>query len=92
VASWLADHVDEAKRELNFSAFTTRRVAVQNKKFKEIIEQVKESEMPLSSYTWIHGDAKLSEQQRQTLVAWAQMNMDSLAARYPADSLVLKRK
>ncbi len=92
VASWLANHVDEAKRELNFSAFTQRRVAVQNKKFKEIIEQVKEGEMPLSSYTWIHGDARLSEQQRQTLVDWAQMNMDTLAARYPADSLVLKRK
>ncbi|MBC7776393.1 MAG: heme-binding domain-containing protein [Phycisphaerae bacterium] len=92
VASWLANHVAEGKRKLNFSTFTNRKIAVQNHKFEEIIEMVKEEDMPLSSYTWIHGDARLSEQQRQTLVAWAQMNMDSLAAQYPADSLVLKRK
>ncbi|MDO8369099.1 MAG: heme-binding domain-containing protein [Saprospiraceae bacterium] len=48
--------------------------------------------LPLNSYTWTHGEARLSEQQRQTLVNWAQTNMDSLHAQYPADSLVLKRK
>jgi hypothetical protein len=92
IAFWLANHVNEGKRELNFSTFTSRRLAVQNHKFEEIIEMVKEGEMPLNSYTWTHGDAKLSEQQRQTLVAWAQTNMDSLKAQYPADSLVLRQK
>jgi hypothetical protein len=77
---------------LNFSTFTSRRLAVQNHKFEEIIEMVKEGEMPLNSYTWTHGDAKLSEQQRQTLVAWAQTNMDSLKAQYPSDSLALRQK
>ena len=92
VASWLANHLEEGKRKLNLSSFTNRSVAVQNHKFEEIIEMVKEGEMPLKSYTWTHGDARLSEQQKQTLVAWAQTNMDSLSAQYPADSLVLKRK
>ena len=92
VAWWLADHVAEGKRELNFSNFTARRVAIQNHKFEEIIEMVKEGEMPLASYTWIHRDAILSEAQKQTLIDWAQTNMDSLKAQYPADSLVLKRK
>jgi len=92
VASWLAGHVDEGKRKLNFSTLTKRSIAVQNHKFEEIIEMVKEGEMPLNSYTWTHGDARLSEQQRQTLVAWAQANMDSLRATYPADSLIMKRK
>ncbi len=92
VASWLAHHVDEGKRELNFSKFTTWRVAVQNHKFEEIIEMVNENEMPLASYTWIHRDAILTENQKQTLVRWAQANMDSLKAQYPADSLVLRRK
>lgn len=92
VASWLANHVNEGKRELNFSAFTQRKIAIQNHKFEEIMEQVKEGEMPLGSYTWVHRDAALSEQQRQTLVSWAQSNMDSLKAHYPADSLVLRRK
>ncbi|MFN0176611.1 MAG: heme-binding domain-containing protein [Saprospiraceae bacterium] len=92
VASWLANHVGGGKRKLNFSTLTNRSIAVQNHKFEEIIEMVKEGNMPLNSYTWIHSDARLSEQQRQTLVDWAQANMDSLSAKYPADSLVLKRK
>ena len=92
VASWLADHVEEGKEHLNFSNFTARRVAVQNHKFEEIIEMVKEGEMPLASYTWIHRDAILTEKQQQLLIDWAQTNMDSLKAQYPADSLVLRRK
>lgn len=92
VAYWLASHVEEGKRKLNLSTFTKRSVAVQNHKFEEIIEMVKEGEMPLNSYTWTHSDARLSEQQRQTLVNWAQTNMDSLRAQYPADSLIRKPK
>lgn len=92
VASWLANHVAEGKHHLNLSEFTNRKIAVQNHKFEEIIEMVKEGEMPLGSYTWTHADARLSEQQKQTLVSWAQSNMDSLAAHYPADSLVMRRK
>lgn len=92
VAAWLADHVEEGREHLNFSGFTARRVAVQNHKFEEIIEMVKEGEMPLASYTWIHRDAILTEEQKQTLINWAQANMDSLKAQYPADSLVLRRR
>lgn len=92
MASWLARHVKEGKKNLNFSEFTARRLAVQNHKFEEIVEMVQEGKMPLASYTWAHRDAILSKEQRQTLVDWAQMNMDSLKARYPADSLVMRRK
>lgn len=92
VASWLASHVSDGKRHLNFSTFTAPRVAVQNHKFEEIIDMVKEGEMPLASYTWIHRDAILDDQQKETLIQWAQTNMDSLKAQYPADSLVLRRR
>lgn len=92
VAVWLANHVEEGKEHLNFSNFTIRRVAVQNHKFEEIIEMVKEGEMPLASYTWVHRDAILTETQKQTLIDWAQANMDSLKVQYPPDSLVLRRK
>lgn len=94
VAWWLADHVKEGKRELNFSNFITRPVAVQNKKFDEIAKEVEEKEMPLASYTnfGLHSEAKLSDEQRKIIVNWAHAQMDSLKAQYPADSLVLKRK
>jgi Haem-binding domain len=90
---WLDHHIDEGKREVNFSAFTARRIAIQNKKFKEIAEQVETKEMPLPSYTYagLHADANLTDAQRQTLIQWAKAQMDTLKANYPADSLVLKR-
>lgn len=92
VAVWLANHVNEGKEHLNFSNFTARKIAIQNHKFEEIIEMVREGKMPLASYTWIHRDAILNDAQKQTLIHWAQTQMDSLKAQYPADSLVLRRK
>lgn len=92
VAWWLADHVEEGKRELNFSSFTTRKVAVQNKKLEEIIEMVRKGEMPLPSFTWVHRDAILSQGQKDMLINWAQGGMDLLKANYPPDSLVLRRR
>lgn len=93
-AWWLADHVNEGKRELNFSNFITRPIAVQNKKFDEIAKEVEEKEMPLHDYTYLglHKEANLTDAQRQIIVNWAHAQMDSLKAQYPADSLVLKRK
>jgi len=92
-AWWLAGHVEDGKRHLNFSNFTSRTIAVQNHKFEEVVEMVEEKEMPLPSYTWLglHPEAKLTDQQRQTLINWAKAQMDTLKANYPADSLVMRR-
>ncbi len=89
----MAGHVKEAKEHLNFSEFTSRKIAVQNHKFEEIIELVEEKKMPLPSYTWLglHPEAKLSDSQRQTIINWASAQMDTLKIQYPPDSLVMKR-
>ncbi len=92
VASWINHHVVDGKRHLNLSEFTNRRIAIQNHKLEEIIEQVKENEMPLPSYTWIHKDAKLTDAQKETLVSWAEGLMNQLAASYPADSLKMPQR
>jgi hypothetical protein len=93
-AWWLANHVKEGKQKINFSEFTNKKIAWQNHKLEEVIEMVKEKEMPLPSYTWLglHPEAKLTDEQRVTLTSWAQAQMDTLASQYPADSLVWKRK
>jgi hypothetical protein len=90
---WLNGHVNGGKKHLNFSDFTGRRIAYQNHKFEEIVEQVEEKKMPIPSYTYLglHAGAKLTDTQRQTLVNWAKAQMDTLRARYPADSLVMRR-
>jgi hypothetical protein len=93
VAWWLADHVNDGKRHLNLSEFTKGKIARQNHKLEEIIETVKEHEMPLPSYTWLglHSEANLSDEDRQAIANWAQAKMDSLKQVWPADSLVLRR-
>ena len=88
---WLEDHVKEGKRELNFNEFASYRIAKQNHKLEEVIEQVKEGEMPLKSYTIIHKEADLTASERAILTNWCQSIMDTLKANYPADSLKLKR-
>ena len=64
--------MNEGKRELNFNEFAQYPSKKQDHKLKELIETVKEGEMPLDSYTWLHKKAKLSEQEKQILVDWAQ--------------------
>ena len=93
VAWWMNDHVDEGKRELNFSTFLSRKLAIQNHKLEEIAEQVEKGEMPLASYTYLgmNPKAKLTNDQKMTLINWAKAQMDTLKANYPADSLILKR-
>lgn len=72
VAWWLADHVNEGKSELNFSEFATYAPKKGDHKLEELVEMVKEEEMPLKSYTLIHGDARLSNAQRVAITNWAE--------------------
>jgi hypothetical protein len=39
-------------------------------KLDEVIETIRENEMPLKSYTFIHGDAKLSNSDKQDIETW----------------------
>ncbi|MDQ3109629.1 MAG: heme-binding domain-containing protein [Bacteroidota bacterium] len=89
VGWWLNDHVKEGTDELNFSQFNTYRVKRKMKKFHEIAEQVEEKEMPLNTYLWMHGNAKLNESQAKLLVNWAKENEKLLMEQYP-DSINTK--
>jgi hypothetical protein len=70
VAWWMNGHVTDGKRHLNFNNFTHRNIAYQNHKFEEIVEMVKEKEMPLPSYTWLglHPDGNLTDEDRNEIV------------------------
>ncbi len=92
VSWWLSDHVNDGKRHFNLNNFGNWRIAMQHHKLEELIEQVKEGEMPLSSYTLIHRDAILSENDKTILINWAEGIMDNLKMNYPKDSLILKRE
>jgi hypothetical protein len=91
VAWWLNDHIEEGKEELNFSEFANYRPARQYHKLEEIKKQIDEGEMPLSSYTLIHTDAKLTAAEKQILINWSEGIRNEMKTKYPADSLVMKR-
>lgn len=92
VAWWLNDHIQDGKKHLNFNEFDGYRIARQYKKMEECIDEVKDGEMPMSSYTIIHKEAKLTDDEKQALFTWCEIVRDSIKARYPADSLVIKKK
>ncbi len=87
VAWWLNDHIKEGKKELNFSNFTTYRIGRQYKKLEEIASEVNEDKMPLESYTKIHKNAKLNNEQKLLITNWTNTLRDSIKANYPEDSL-----
>ena len=70
VSWWISDHIDHAKEELNFSEWDTYSLKKKKHKLEEIVEETGEGEMPLNSYLWMHGDAKLSDEQVKQLKQW----------------------
>ena len=72
VAWLLNNHIEEGKDELNFSEFTSYSTRRQKSKLKSIISQIEDEEMPLTSYTLIHSDAILTENDKKSLINWAE--------------------
>lgn len=71
--SWfVADHVADGRRELNFSHWdrydeTRRRILLD-----EAVTEIESGHMPPGSYTWLHGDAVWTAEERARVTAWAQ--------------------
>jgi hypothetical protein len=89
---WLNKHVVDGKKDLNFDEFTNRAPRYQYHKMEEVIEMVKEREMPLKSYTWTHKDARLTSNEREKMTGWAQSVMDAMKVKYPVDSLIRPKR
>ncbi|MEI9809718.1 MAG: heme-binding domain-containing protein [Bacteroidota bacterium] len=88
---WLNKHVKNGKKHLNLDDYSNRSLRYQYHKMEETIEMVKEGEMPLDSYTWMHKDAKLTAEEKNKLIDWAGGVMSTMEAKYPIDSLKRKK-
>lgn len=78
VAWLLEDHVTHGKEELNFNQWAHYSSRRKNSKLKSIISQIEDGEMPLWSYTLVHREAKLSEDEKKTVLDWVSKLKDSL--------------
>lgn len=78
-ASWfLEHHIKEGKNELNFDEFGNYSLRKQKSKLKSIVTQIEDRKMPLSSYTLIHKEAKLSDSERIKILEWITKKQDSI--------------
>jgi hypothetical protein len=67
VGWYLENHINKGKEDLNFSEFGDYSARMQQNKLKSMISQVEDGEMPLPSYTFIHREARLSENSKKRL-------------------------
>lgn len=88
---WMNNHIQNGKNGLNFDEFSNRPLRFQYHRLNDLDTLVKEGEMPLNSYLWIHKDAKLTTNEKNKLIGWTDAVRDSMKARYPMDSLVRKK-
>ncbi len=89
---WMNKHVLDGKKKINFDEFSNRAPRYQYRKMEEVMELVKDREMPLKSYTWTHKDARLTSIEREKVTGWAQSVMDAMKVKYPVDSLVRPKR
>lgn len=72
VGWWMAAHVKDGKRHLNFSEFKTYETKKASHKLEELSEAVTEGWMPLDSYVWMHSETKITPEDSQKINAWIQ--------------------
>ncbi|WP_373496372.1 heme-binding domain-containing protein [Aquiflexum sp.] len=76
-SSWLvAKDVREAREELNFSTWQENDMIKKLTLLDDISTEVGEGNMPMGIYTLMHPSAKLTDEQRDLIVAWAEETMD----------------
>jgi hypothetical protein len=71
VSWWIADHVEHGRGDLNFSEWPALDFYTQELAFKDIEEQITNGEMPLRNYTILHPEARLTDDERETILRWA---------------------
>ncbi|AZB11266.1 cytochrome C [Chryseobacterium sp. G0162] len=67
---FVENHIKEGKKELNFSEWGLYSQRKQSNKLEAVENQIKLGKMPLSSYLYLHHDAKLSDEKIKEVVDW----------------------
>ena len=80
MAWMMARHIKNGKEKLNFSEFDSYSSRRQISKLKGIANQIKDDEMPLSSYKLMHSKATLTKEEKNLIINWFNKTADSLSA------------
>ncbi|MBK7883422.1 MAG: heme-binding domain-containing protein [Chitinophagaceae bacterium] len=80
MAWMMARHIKNGKEELNFNEFGSYTSRRQISKLMGIANQIKDDEMPLSSYKMMHKKANLTKEEKVLIMDWMNNKADSLSA------------
>jgi hypothetical protein len=79
VSWWLSNHVNEGRNQLNMSEWGRLPRDRQERKLRQMCDEVTDGMMPLSSYLPMHPTARLSEQDKKILCDWTDEERDRIA-------------
>jgi hypothetical protein len=82
--SWLVERdVHRGRNRLNLSEWQQYTVEQQEKLLADIASAVKNREMPLTQYTLVHREAKLSDAETDLVYGWARVERRKLKSEHP---------
>jgi cytochrome c551/c552 len=80
ISWWIAGHINDARQNMNLSEWGKLDRDHQDRKLRQICDEVTDSGMPLPSYLPMHPKAKLSDQDKKTLCDWTAAERERLSA------------
>lgn len=77
--SWqIAQDVNHGRQHVNLSEWPADKPDLARKKIEDMSDEIDDGDMPLSKYTLIHKDARLTSQQRDRLTQWLNAQASAL--------------
>jgi hypothetical protein len=68
---WQEEHIEHGKHHFNASEWSGLPLKKKEHKLEEVGEMLEKEEMPLKSYTFLHGN--ISQEERALIMQWASM-------------------
>jgi hypothetical protein len=82
VSFFVASHVHDARKALNFSEWTQIKSERKVDRLKRAIKTVNNEMMALPSYVYAHENAKLTRSQKDTLINWFKAELEKEGVTY----------
>jgi hypothetical protein len=79
ISWWLSNHVNEGRQNLNLSEWGRLDHDRQDRKLRQICDEVQDGVMPLSSYLPMHPQAKLSAEDKKILCDWTEAERERMS-------------
>ncbi len=80
IRMFMDSHIKEGRENLNFSEWGNYGNHKKKTKLNQIAKEIKSNEMPLTSYTLIHKNTKLTANQKKEVLDWIAKIEDSISS------------